>query len=87
MIESLENRNVQFLSLATDDDADLVNFLQEHKFLYETIGNSKQLIEQVLGLTAYPRHLIVDNNGKIFKVLNNVNELKLALNSYLKSRL
>ncbi|MEZ7499833.1 TlpA disulfide reductase family protein [Flavobacterium sp. Arc3] len=70
-----QDKNVIFLSLASDNKNDLINFLKKKQFNYAVIPNSDIYMKQSLGVQLYPTHLFVDENGKIQKVVNNVDDL------------
>lgn len=70
-----QDKNVIFLSLASDNKNDLINFLKKKQFNYAVIPNSDMYMKQSLGVQSYPTHLFVDENGKIQKVVNNVDDL------------
>ena len=66
---------IQFLSLALDTKPLLLNFLKKTEFKYAIIGEQKELIQNKLNLSAYPTHLVVNEQGLISKVFNNISEL------------
>ena len=70
-----QDKNVKFLSLASDNKNDLIDFLKKKQFDYAVIPNSDMYMEQSLGVQSYPTHLFIDENGKIQKVVNNVDDL------------
>ena len=70
-----KDKNVIFLSLASDNKNDLIDFLKKKQFNYAVIPNSDMYMKQSLGVQSYPTHLFVDENGKIQKVVNNVDDL------------
>ena len=69
------NPGIQFISLATDDKADLVKFLKKKKFNYRVVPAMEKYISDSLKITGYPTHILIDRNGKIVKVVNTVDEL------------
>lgn len=66
---------IQFLSLATDTQASLEDFLKKRRFNYKVFPEQKELIQDQLNLSLYPTHLVVDKNGYIKKVFNKASEL------------
>ncbi len=66
---------IQFVSLALDTKPLLLDFLQKQEFEYAVIGEQKELIQDKLNLTAYPTHLVVNEQGDISKVFNKASEL------------
>jgi thiol-disulfide isomerase/thioredoxin len=70
-----QDKNVIFLSLASDNKNDLINFLNKKPFNYAVIPNSDMFMKQSLGIQSYPTHLFVDQNGTIQKVVNSAEDL------------
>lgn len=77
--EYKEREEVIFLSLSLDPKEELEKFLSEKEFKYPVIANQKAFIEDTLGFSVYPTHLIVAPNGKIRKVVNTAPEMIAAL--------
>lgn len=76
LAEKYKNRNdMVFVSLAIDAKNDLEFFLQKNPFRYSVIPNQEQFMSDVLDLTSYPTHIIIDQNGKIRKVVNTADEM------------
>ena len=74
--EYKRNKNIIFLSLASDNKNDLFNFLKKKQFDYAVIPNLEmKYMEQYLGANQYPTHLFVDQNGTIQKVVNSADDL------------
>jgi len=69
------NKNVIFLSLASDNKNDLLDFLKKKPFNYDVVPNSDKYMTQSLGVQQYPTHLYVDQNGTIQKVVNTADDL------------
>lgn len=65
-----DEADIQFLSLALDTKPLLENFLNNTEFVYVVIAEQEKLT-----LTAYPTHLVVDENGIIKKVIAKASEL------------
>lgn len=80
--QNKQNKNIIFFSLASDSADDLNQFLRKKEFLYPTISVPKSYFSGTLQINIFPTHFIV-KNGKILKVVNNVKELKLAMNELL----
>jgi peroxiredoxin len=80
LIDKYSTRNdFEYLSLAFEENEALRNFLLKKPLKYKVIGNKRSFIEDTLKLNLLPTHYIIDENGKIVKVLNNVNALKTSL--------
>ena len=77
--EYSENENVVFLSLSLDSEEELQKFLSEKEFKYAVVPNQKAFIEDTLGFSIYPTHIIVEPSGKIRKVVNTAPEMIAAL--------
>ena len=73
--EYKQNKNVIFLSLASDNKNDLLDFLKKKPFNYDVVPNSDKYMTQSLGVQQYPTHLFVDQNGTIQKVVNSADNL------------
>jgi peroxiredoxin len=73
--EYKQNKNVRFLSLASDNKNDLLDFLKKKPFNYDVVPNSDKYMTQSLGVQQYPTHLFVDQNGTIQKVVNSADDL------------
>jgi peroxiredoxin len=69
------NKNILFISLATDSKEELKKFLIEREFKYNVIPQQKSYITEKLGLEIYPTHIIVDENGNILKVANKASDM------------
>ena len=73
--EYKQNSDVLFISLAMDSKQDLIPFLSKRQFKYAVVPEKKKYMEEDLGINAYPTHILIDKNGKIVKVVNNVDDL------------
>jgi cytochrome oxidase Cu insertion factor (SCO1/SenC/PrrC family) len=74
--EYKQNKNIIFLSLASDNKNDLIDFLKKKQFNYAVIPNlDMKYMEQYFGAHQYPTHLFVDQNGTIQKVVNSADDL------------
>jgi peroxiredoxin len=73
--EYKKNTNIIFLSLASDNKNDLINFVKKKPFNYAVVPNSDKYMTQSLGVQLYPTHLFVDQNGTIQKVVNSADDL------------
>lgn len=74
-----KNSQVQFLSLALDEAKPLEEFLSKTEFKYPVAAEQKNLITNKLGLTEYPTHLVIDENGKIKKVFQKASQIRKYL--------
>jgi thiol-disulfide isomerase/thioredoxin len=70
-----KDKNIIFLSLASDNKYDLIDFLKKKPFNYAVVPNSDKYMSQSLGVQQYPTHLFVDKNGVIQKVVNSADDL------------
>ena len=70
-----DNEDLLFLSLALDSEEDLKNFLSKTEFKYAIVPKQESYIQENLGLSAYPTHLVVDKNGVIQKVVNKADKM------------
>ncbi|NJW51527.1 TlpA family protein disulfide reductase [Salinimicrobium oceani] len=74
-----DREDVVFLSLALDPEDELRKFLSEKEFTYAVVPSQKTFIEDSLGLSIYPTHILVAPSGKIRKVVNSAPEMIAAL--------
>lgn len=80
LVDSYKNRkDILFLSLAFDDKQDLITFLKTHKFSYAVAPNQQEFMNDKLGITTYPTHIIIAKDGKIVKAVDNYNDLVPAI--------
>ncbi len=79
LVEKYKNEKIQFVSLAFDEKDKLIEFLNTKDFKYVTIPEQKKYMSKKLKVKQYPTHLIVDANGRIIKMVNNVKTLTTEL--------
>lgn len=80
LVEEYKDReDVIFLSLSLDTEEELQKFLSEKEFKYPVIPEQKAFIEDTLGFSVYPTHIVVEPTGKIRKVVNTAPEMIAAL--------
>jgi len=73
--EYKDNDHVLFISLASDNKTELTRFLQSNKFSYAVVPGMQDFMTTPLSITAYPTHLLIDETGKIVKVVNRIEDL------------
>lgn len=71
--------DVAFLSLAVDQADNLKSFLTKQPFRYPVVASQKAFMQSEIGVSQYPTHIIVNEQGEIEKMLTNVEELDAAL--------
>lgn len=59
-----KNKNVNFVSMATDPEYKLANFLAKHKFNYKVIPEASWIAGK-FDVSAYPTNIIIDKYGVI----------------------
>lgn len=80
MVEKYKNRkDIIFLSIAFDTEAELKNFLVKKPLNYKVASVEKDFFESELKISEYPTHFIIDKDGIIEKVVNTSHELFLEL--------
>lgn len=80
MVQQYRNRkDIVFVSIAFDAAPDLRRFLKTKPFYYAVVPVKEKYIEETLQTNAYPTHWIVNQKGKIIKVVNEASELRFAL--------
>jgi thiol-disulfide isomerase/thioredoxin len=79
LVKEYKNQpNVLFVSLAFDNKYQLNAFLRKTQFDYATVPNMENYMMKELKIRMYPTHLII-KNGKIVKVVGDVNDLVSAI--------
>jgi thiol-disulfide isomerase/thioredoxin len=87
MVQQYRNRkDIVFLSIAFDAAPNLRRFLKTKPFYYAVVPVKEKYIEETLQTNAYPTHWIVNQKGKIIKVVNEASELRFALQQAAKQR-
>lgn len=80
MVDQYKNRSdIVFVSLAFDAESKLKTYMRTHEFKYALAHVPESYIEKQLGTNEYPTHYIVNKQGLIAKVVNNADELEVAL--------
>lgn len=79
LVDKYKDDNIEFVSLAFDEKDKLVEFLKTKSFKYATVPEQKKYMSKKLKVKQYPTHLIVDSNGVILKMVNNVKTLTSEL--------
>ena len=76
LVDDNKDRNdILFISLAMDSKEDLTKFLKTRELKYAVIPKMDDYMAGKLKITEYPTHLLVDNKGKILKVVNTLEDL------------
>lgn len=76
------NDKYEFLSLALDDEESLKKFLEKTEFHYAVAAEQKKLIVNQLKLSAYPRHIVINENGEIEKIFGKASDLITYLENH-----
>lgn len=80
MVAKYKNRkDILFVSLAYDSEAQLKRFLSKKVFDYAVVSVKKDYIEKQLKVTAYPTHFIVNKDGIITKIVDRQDYLAQVL--------
>ncbi len=80
IVEKYRNqKDVVFISLSYDDEEKLKQFLKKTKFNYAVVPVSEQYFEEKLKIYSFPTHLILSKKGVISKVMDNADEMIMAL--------
>lgn len=79
LVDKYKNKKIEFVSLAFDEKDKLKAFLDTKTFKYSTVANQKEYMSKKLKVKQYPTHLIIDSNGVIMKMVNNVDTLTSEL--------
>gem|GEM_PF-2935848 len=79
------NKDVRFISLASDEAAKLRAFLQSKPLAYATVPNCENYMEKKLKVNGYPTHIVIGRNGRITYVNNYIDGLPAAINEALQA--
>ena len=80
LVERYRNRkDILFVSLAIDPKDKLVAFLRKTKFRYAVVPGKGPYMSKQLRISAYPTHLVINGDGKIARMVNDADELVVAL--------
>jgi peroxiredoxin len=82
LVDQMEERkDILFLGMALDSTKELEVFANEHIFKYKIVPNMKTYLLQDAKINGgYPAHIIINREGKIVKVSNNLDESIAILN-------
>ncbi|CAL2102187.1 TlpA family protein disulfide reductase [Tenacibaculum sp. 190130A14a] len=84
LVDKYKDENIEFISLAFDEKDKLAEFLKTKPFKFSTIPMQKDYMAKKLKVKQYPSHLIVDEDGKILKMVNSVKTLSSELERILE---
>jgi cytochrome oxidase Cu insertion factor (SCO1/SenC/PrrC family) len=76
LADRYQNRNdVQFISLAIDQKADLTAFLKKKPFHYKVVPGMGKYMSEALHVNAYPLHLLINKEGTVMKASNALEDI------------
>ncbi|MEO8795927.1 MAG: TlpA disulfide reductase family protein [Daejeonella sp.] len=70
-----DHKDIEFISLASDKALSLDKFLKKKEFKYEVVPEVGAFMTKDLNVTAYPTHFLINRNGHIVKVSNNIHDI------------
>jgi peroxiredoxin len=73
LVAEFRDKNVVFIAFANDDTKALESFLKEVSFTYHLVPDAGE-IAKMFGVVAYPEHVVVDKEGRIFAILSGAGE-------------
>lgn len=76
------NDQIQFLSLALDEEKALEKFLKKIEFKYAVAAEQREFITKKLNLTTYPTHIVINEKGEIERVYQKASDLIAFLEEY-----
>nr|WP_199079797.1 TlpA disulfide reductase family protein [Pedobacter sp. ASV19] len=80
LVDTYKKRtDIVFVSLVPDGRTALNDFLKRTKFDYAVVPDKGVYITKDLKVSVYPTHFIINKKGVITKVINNADELNIAL--------
>lgn len=74
-----DRKDIIFVSLAYDEEADLKGFLLKKPFNYATASVPISYFKDTLKISGFPTHYLIDKDGKIVKIVTTAKRLKLIL--------
>ncbi|MEL7122560.1 MAG: TlpA disulfide reductase family protein [Bacteroidota bacterium] len=84
LVDQYKNRSdIEFISLAYDDEEALLEFLSKKPFNYATASVPAPFMHNEMKVGGYPTHFIIDPDGMIKKVVNSYHELEVAMEEIL----
>ncbi len=84
LVSEYKNReDVVFIGLAFDKEVSLKSFLQKTTFNYRIVPDKEDYLLTKLGISSYPTHLILNKNGLVLKVSENLEEIISVLKNEL----
>lgn len=79
MVDFYKDSNINFISLALDENTAIQQFLKSKKLNYLNLGSAHGIIRDSLKAQMYPTHIVVNKKGIITKVVNDRRALEHAL--------
>jgi thiol-disulfide isomerase/thioredoxin len=80
LVKEYSNReDVVFVSLAFDNERQLRSFLKQFPFAYAVVPNQQTYLLETLNVNEFPTHILLNKQGRIVKVVNDHQELAVAL--------
>lgn len=80
--EQYKNQPIEFFAVTYDDKESLNTFFKNHKLDFTVIHNNALLIKK-FGIPYYPFFIVIDKNGKIEYLNDNLNKLKKKIKNSL----
>ncbi|MCP9198849.1 TlpA family protein disulfide reductase [Gramella sp. GC03-9] len=77
-----QNLDVNFISMAFDDPDELNEFFEDKEYKIPTISVSQNYISDSIGIKYYPTHLLLNEEGKIVSVTNDMKHLRRRLKDF-----
>jgi|APEBP8051073220_1049391.scaffolds.fasta_scaffold00097_13 thiol-disulfide isomerase/thioredoxin len=73
--EYKERRDIAFISMAFDNEELIRKFLTKTIFSFSIIPNSENYLRYVLKIQGYPAHILINKEGKVVIVSNNLDDV------------
>ena len=73
LVTDFKGKDVVFIAFALDDTKDLQESLRELNFSYHLVPDSLA-VAQKFDVSAYPKHIVIDKEGRIYAVLEGAGE-------------
>jgi peroxiredoxin len=73
------NKDIIFISLASDTKPQLQDFLKRREFDYVVVPNQQNFMANTLKVSEYPTHFIINKQGTVVSVVDTPEEIEYAL--------
>jgi thiol-disulfide isomerase/thioredoxin len=80
IVKQYENRkDIIFISLSFDSHEELKTFLLKTPFTYAVVAGQQNYLSEILKVTSYPTHIVVNKKGNVVLISNDYEEMSSAV--------